>query len=158
MSEGLDVGHKLGGRRSSAAVLDDLTALSGCDLTKAAQARARMGPAACKRFPALARSNRPRQAALRPACLPWRTRGLSGITRGLAAFIGIAELAGALGVVLPMATNVAPWLSAWAAIGLATIMLLAILYHVRRREPPAAPAILFAMAVFVALGRLAPWA
>jgi uncharacterized membrane protein YphA (DoxX/SURF4 family) len=83
--------------------------------------------------------------------------GPSGISRGLAAFIGIAELAGALGVVLPMATNVAPWLSAWAAAGLATIMLLAIVYHARRREPPAAPAILFLLAVFVALGRLAHW-
>jgi len=56
-----------------------------------------------------------------------------------------------------MATNVAPWLSVGAAIGLATIMLLAIVYHVRRREPPAAPAILFALVGFVALGRLAHW-
>jgi hypothetical protein len=36
-------------------------------------------------------------------------------------------------------------------------MLLAIVYHLRRREPPATPAILFALAVFVALGRLAHW-
>jgi len=56
-----------------------------------------------------------------------------------------------------MATNVAPWLSSGAALGLATIMLLAIVYHVRRREPPAAPAILFALVGFVALGRLAHW-
>jgi len=33
-------------------------------------------------------------------------------------------------------------------------MLLAIVYHVRRREPPAAPAILFALVGFVALGVL----
>jgi uncharacterized membrane protein len=81
--------------------------------------------------------------------------GPSGITRRLASFIGIAELAGALGVVLPMAAGVALWLSAWAAIGLAAIMLLAIGYHLRRREPPTAPAILLALAVFVAFGRLA---
>ena len=37
--------------------------------------------------------------------------GPTGITRGLAAFIGIAEIAGGLGVVLPMATNIAPWLA-----------------------------------------------
>ena len=84
--------------------------------------------------------------------------GPTGITRGHTIFIGTAELAGALGVVLPMATGVAPWLSAWASVGLATIMLLAIGYHVRRRESPAVPTILFALAVFVALGRLSQWA
>ena len=83
--------------------------------------------------------------------------GPSGMTRGLVTFIGISELAGAFGVVLPMATGIAPWLSAWAAVGLAAVMLLAIGYHVRRREPPAAPAILFALAVFVSFGRLSHW-
>src|SRR5260370_24522445 len=60
----------------------------------------------------------------------------AGISRGLARFIGIAEIAGGLGIVLPIATNVAPWLSLWAAVGLAAIMLLAIAFHVRRQEPP----------------------
>src|ERR1700681_4394490 len=60
----------------------------------------------------------------------------TGITRGLASFIGIAEIAGALGIVLPMATNIAPWLSPWAAVGLATIMVLAIVFHMRRHESP----------------------
>jgi hypothetical protein len=81
----------------------------------------------------------------------------AGLTRGLTTFIGICELAGAFGVVLPAVTGIAPWLSAWAAVGLATVMLLAIGYHVRRREPPAVPAILFALAVFVSLGRLSHW-
>jgi hypothetical protein len=76
--------------------------------------------------------------------------GPSGLTRGLVAFIGVAELDGAIGIVLPMAVGVAPWLSAWAAVGLATVMLLAIRYHVRRREPPTTPAILFVLALFVA--------
>ena len=83
--------------------------------------------------------------------------GPSGITRGLASFIGICELAGAFGVVLPMATGVAPWLSGWAAVGLATVMLLAIGFHVRRREPPTVPAFLLALAVFVSIGRLSHW-
>jgi uncharacterized membrane protein YphA (DoxX/SURF4 family) len=83
--------------------------------------------------------------------------GPSGITRGRATFIGISELAGAFGVVLPMATGIAPWLSAWAAAGLAIIMLFAIVYHVRRREPPAVPAILFGLALFVAIGRFSHW-
>jgi hypothetical protein len=37
-------------------------------------------------------------------------------------------------------------------------MLLAAGYRLRRRESPAAPAVLFALAVFVALGRLSHWA
>jgi len=83
--------------------------------------------------------------------------GPTAITRGLVMFIGIAELAGAIGLILPMAAEVAPWLSACAAVGLATVMVLAIVYHVRRRESPAVPAILFALAAFVALGRLSRW-
>ena len=80
--------------------------------------------------------------------------GPSGMTRGLTTFIGIVEPAGALGLVLPMAIGIAGWLSAWAAVGLATIMLLAVGYHVRRRESPAAPAVLMTLTVFVVLGRL----
>ncbi len=79
--------------------------------------------------------------------------GPSGITRGLAAFIGISEIAGGLGIVLPMATNIAPWLSLWAAVGLATIMLLAIGFHLRRRESPLPAVVLFLLAVFVVYGR-----
>lgn len=84
--------------------------------------------------------------------------GPRGLTRGLTTFIGIAEVAGAIGIVLPMKVNIAPWLSAWAAVGLATIMLLAVGYHLRRRESPAVPAVLFALAAFVVLGRLSHWA
>lgn len=83
--------------------------------------------------------------------------GPSGLSRGLVAFIGISELAGAVGVVLPMATGVAPWLTVWAAFGLASVTLLAVGYHVRRREPPVAPGILFALAAFAALGRFSHW-
>src|ERR1700692_3198457 len=62
-----------------------------------------------------------------------KKNGSSGLTRGLISFIGVAELAGAIGIVLPMAAGVAPWLSVLAAVGLATVMLLAIGYHLRRR-------------------------
>ncbi len=83
--------------------------------------------------------------------------GPSGLTRGLISFIGVAELVGAIGIVLPMAAGFAPWLSAWAAAGLSTIMLLAIGYHVRRHESPVAPGVLFVLAVFVVLGRFSQW-
>ena len=81
--------------------------------------------------------------------------GPSGLNHGLVTFIGLSDLACALGIVLPMAVNVAPWLSPAAAAGLATVMLLAVFYHVRRHEPPAAPAMLFLLALLVAVGRFA---
>jgi uncharacterized membrane protein YphA (DoxX/SURF4 family) len=83
--------------------------------------------------------------------------GPTGVTRGLTTFIGIAEIAGALGIVLPMGTNTAPWLSPWAAVGLATIMLLAIVFHLRRRESPAPAVVLFLLAAFVVFGRFSHW-
>jgi uncharacterized membrane protein YphA (DoxX/SURF4 family) len=86
-----------------------------------------------------------------------KKNGRTSLSRGLITFIGIAEIAGSLGVVLPMATNIAPWLSAWAAIGLAIIMLLAIGFHVRRHESVAVPVILFLLAAFVVFGRFSHW-
>ncbi len=83
--------------------------------------------------------------------------GPSGLNRGLVTFIGLSEVAGAVGIVLPMAVNVEPWLSPAAAAGLAIVMLLAVFYHVRRREPPAAPTMLFLLALLVAVGRFAHW-
>jgi hypothetical protein len=65
------------------------------------------------------------------------TKGPTGITRGLATLIGLAEPAGGLGVILPMATSFAPWLTARTGIGLTTIMLPAIGFHVCRHESPA---------------------
>ena len=81
----------------------------------------------------------------------------SGISRGLATFIGIAELAGGIGIVLPMATNIAPLLSVWAAIGLSAIMLLAVGFHFRHHDSPVLPAVLLLMAVFVVCGRINLW-
>src|SRR3954447_11972627 len=59
---------------------------------------------------------------------PW----IIGIPVALARFIGISELAGALGVVLPSATRIAPKLTPIAAVGLAIIMLLAVPFHIMR--------------------------
>jgi hypothetical protein len=79
--------------------------------------------------------------------------GPSGTSRDLVTFIGIAETAGALGIVLPMATNIAPWLSWWAAVGLSIIMVLAIRFHIRRHESFVPPAVLLLLVVFVVYGR-----
>ena len=79
--------------------------------------------------------------------------GPTSLTQGLITLIGIAELAGAAGIVLPMALNVATWLTVWAAAGLAVIMLSATVFHIRRREPPIMTIVLFVLAVFVVYGR-----
>lgn len=79
--------------------------------------------------------------------------GSLAVPRATAAAIGIAEAAGAAGVVLPMLLNVAPMLTAWAAFGLASVMLLAIGYHMRNREPAPAPIVLVVLAALVAFGR-----
>jgi len=84
-------------------------------------------------------------------------RGSAGVPPRLVTFTGIAELAGGLGIVLPMAFGVAPFLSSWAALGLATMMLLAIGFHLRGHEPFQGPAILFLLSGFVAFGRFSKW-
>lgn len=49
--------------------------------------------------------------------------------------IGLVELLGGLGLVLPSITGIAPVLTPIAAIGLIIVMALAIVLHVRRRDP-----------------------
>jgi hypothetical protein len=59
----------------------------------------------------------------------------------------------ATGIILPMTTNIAPWLTTWAAVGLSAIMLVAIGFHLRRKESTVAPAVFFFLAMFVVYGR-----
>jgi hypothetical protein len=70
-------------------------------------------------------------------------------------FIGAAELLGAIGLVLPAATRIAPRLTALAATGLATVMVLAVGYHLTHAEPQVVPInlLLGSLAAFVAWGR-----
>ena len=71
--------------------------------------------------------------------------------------IGVVELLGALGLVLPRATGILPWLTPLAAIGLALTMLGAIGLHVKRRDgAQVVPSVvLLALCVTVAVGTLA---
>lgn len=70
--------------------------------------------------------------------------------------IGVAEVLGAAGVVLPALTDILPWLTPTAAIGLVLVMLGAMATHLRRREYAmiAINLVLLALAVFVAYGRI----
>ncbi len=49
-------------------------------------------------------------------------------------FIGTAEILGAIGLVLPWALNILPFLTVWAAIGLGIVMLGAMATHFRFKE------------------------
>lgn len=87
--------------------------------------------------------------------LPW----VADFSTATVRFIGAVELAGALGLILPAATGIAPILTPIAATGLAVTMILAALTHVRRKEPSAIAfnAVLLAMAAVVAWGRFGPY-
>lgn len=73
--------------------------------------------------------------------------------------IGILEIAGGLGLVLPAATGIAPILTPLAAVGLAIVMLGATLLHVRRNEPQGVvmPMVLLVGAAVIAWGRFGPY-
>ena len=73
--------------------------------------------------------------------------------------IGLVEIVGAVGVVLPAAVHIAPILVPLAAVGLALVMVGAIVVHARRKEPMniAVNVVLIALAVFVAWGRFGPY-
>lgn len=70
-------------------------------------------------------------------------------------FIGSCEIAGAVGLILPVLAGIYPILTAWAAAGLATIMVLAAGFHIYRGEENHLPpvVVLFLLSVFVVWGR-----
>jgi len=77
------------------------------------------------------------------------------VPAALTRFIGWAELAGGLGLILPAATRIKPWLTPLAAVGLGTIMVLAIGFHLMRGEANVIGVhiVTAALAAFVAWGR-----
>jgi uncharacterized membrane protein YphA (DoxX/SURF4 family) len=75
------------------------------------------------------------------------------ISRGLAVFIGLAEIAGALGVVAPVHLVPEHLLVLISAGALALIMVLAGIYRLRREEEAAPVVAIFLLALFVIVGR-----
>ncbi len=70
--------------------------------------------------------------------------------------IGLAEVLGGLGLIAPLALGIQPLLSPVAAAALALLMAGAVVTHLRRRENPAAPAVLAMLCVVsIALFRAA---
>jgi uncharacterized membrane protein YphA (DoxX/SURF4 family) len=80
--------------------------------------------------------------------------------RPLLIAISLCAFLGAVGLILPAALGVLPWLTPWAAALLAVMMLLGLGFHATCRETPRiiVGLVLLALAAFLAYGRwvLAP--
>ena len=87
------------------------------------------------------------------AQMPWVNGALGGAVR----FIGLAEVLGGLGLLLPAATRIAPVLTPVAASGLTVVMVLATVTHLTRGEFEMVPVTLTigSAAAFIAWGRFA---
>lgn len=85
--------------------------------------------------------------------IPWTKEAPEWFVR----FIGVAEILGAVGLILPALTGILPWLTIAAAIGLALAMVSAIIFHFMRGEAKhnVAPIVLLLLLLFVTYGRIA---
>lgn len=83
--------------------------------------------------------------------LPWVTEYPEMLVR----FIGISELLGAVGLILPTALRIQPKLTNYAAISLAIVMVLATIFHLYRGEYEMTPAniILLGILLLINWGR-----
>lgn len=83
--------------------------------------------------------------------LPWVTESPEMLVR----FIGLSELLGAVGLILPTALRIQPKLTNFAAIGLGIVMVLATVFHLYRGEFEVAPVniILTGILLFINWGR-----
>jgi uncharacterized membrane protein len=73
--------------------------------------------------------------------------------------VGVVQILGAIGLILPAALHVAPILVPLAAVGLILFMIGAAVVHIRRHELPnvAINVVLLLLAAFVAWGRFGPF-
>ena len=92
------------------------------------------------------------------ATLSASARWVEDFSAGSVKAIGALEILGAVGLILPAVLDIAPVLVPLAALGLAMIMVGAVLLRIRRREFKfmAADLVYLALAGFVAWGRLGP--
>lgn len=84
--------------------------------------------------------------------LPWVT----DVPMAMVKFIGISELLGGLGLLLPSLLRIKPILTPFAAMGLALVMILASFFHISRGEFSVIGMnfVFMAMAIFIAWGRM----
>lgn len=74
--------------------------------------------------------------------------------------IGLAEVLGALGLIVPAVAGIATFLVPVAATGLAIVMVGAIITHLKRdeKQPALVAVVLASLALIVAVGRFGVWA
>jgi hypothetical protein len=94
------------------------------------------------------------RAKLAAGPMPWA----ADVTDAQFRTLGLLEVAGAVGVILPAALGIAPALSALAAVGLVLTMVGAIATHLRLGEASrlAVPLVVLALALLVAVERFGP--
>jgi hypothetical protein len=95
---------------------------------------------------------RPREQLVATGRFDWMKDGSDAGVKA----IGAIEVLGALGLILPELTGIAPILTPIAAVGLVVVQVGAIRVHLRLGERKSLPAnvILLLLAAFVAVGRL----
>jgi hypothetical protein len=67
--------------------------------------------------------------------------------------LGLAEVLGGIGLIVPWITGILPILTPIAALCIVVLMIGAVKTHLDFKEPAAAPGILALLGVFIALGR-----
>jgi len=77
---------------------------------------------------------------------------LEDLSNGQARIVGVLEFLGALGLVLPAATGILPWLTPVAAFALTVTMSVATALHLKRKESPLASIVLGVVALAVGIG------
>jgi uncharacterized membrane protein YphA (DoxX/SURF4 family) len=79
--------------------------------------------------------------------------GKIGMSRSQAALVGLLEIVGAVGLIVPIDFWPPHILLRAAAAALALLMVVAGIYHLRRQESATPDVVLFLMALFVIVGR-----
>src|SRR3954465_1154627 len=85
------------------------------------------------------------------AMMPWAGQYSATFVR----FIGLVDLAGGIGILLPALTRVLPRLPVLAALGCSMLQVLALVFHISRGEAPVTPlnVVLLQLSLFVLGGR-----
>ncbi|WCM93375.1 DoxX family protein [Acidovorax sp. NCPPB 2350] len=85
------------------------------------------------------------------AMMPWTGQHPAAFVRA----IGLIDLAGGLGILLPALTRILPRLTVWAALGCVVLQVFAIVFHLSRGEAMALPLnfVLLPLCAFVLWGR-----
>jgi hypothetical protein len=83
--------------------------------------------------------------------MPWTGQVPAWLVR----LLGLMDLIGAMGLILPSLLRIKPQLTAWSAVCVVVLMLCAIVFHISRGEAPVIGVNIFyvVIALFIAWGR-----